>query len=1094
MKILPKGLSKPHFSKPWKHNGKHRVFKIGIRLQLLTLVICVALGSLLTLAITTGVYFTTNYRSTREDRLETVAQLKASQMEQTLNFLYYQVYWLTIRESIQSSLASYRAGNTSDSNWAQANYTIEQFLQSSLTFASVRMYDARFNMVVASEANWSNSFVPDDVQDQLFPLDQENFTVRDTLDTVGMLTGPISNDSSTMVLSMTVPIFYAASILFDTSDLVGYVTTIMSASSFKSALDDNTTLVDSDVVVLTADPNNGTLTVNSTFRAAFPVEGYVPTNVSRRIGSSFIANQALRLQKTGTTRIKSYAGENVVAGYCPVSFDLADWAAIVQQKRSTFDQPSTKLVKILIGVCFGIAVFMALVTLPLTHWAVKPILRLQQAAESIAAGRGLHIPSKSNKRDPDGMGSLNSSSVASGLGPGPAPPYTPSPSPMARDSVHTDHGLSEAGSISSSGDPGISASYLHNARIPYYSRFFEDELTQLTETFNAMTDELDRQYTHLEDRVKARTKQLEAAKIQAEAANDAKTVFIANISHELRTPLNGILGMTAIAMAETDTSKVHQSLKLIFRSGELLLHILTELLTFSKNSLKRSKLENADFCIMEVALQIKSIFGKLAKDQNVKLAITLTPNEIRKMVLYGDSNRIIQVVMNLVSNSLKFTPVDGKVTVTIRNLGEYDEEKSREDDYKHVYIRPNSLPQATCLEKMEHPLSDHELSTSNETTTSDDDDDDELETRSVVTVSTSSFDDNFFKTQFKLSTPEDEEEQIKTVPLPDNRTWVFEFVVEDTGPGIAQDLQNAVFEPFVQGDQTLSRQYGGTGLGLSICRQLATMMHGVMELESTVGVGSKFIFRVPLVQHKELVIEDEDGMYEDEFNIHSKKNRRVKIVEPRKSGSLKESAHSEPEMYTPTSEKTSYFDKSYWNSTGTAKSSSSQSSKTEDKTSLKKLKILVAEDNGVNQEVIKRMLNLEGFTDLEMARDGEEAINLVKKNIENGGSPIDIIFMDVQMPKVDGLMATKTIRSALEFDGPIVALTAFADESNVKECLDCGMTGFLSKPIRRTQLRKVLEKFCGVSHKEMVATPTDDHVTTKNPSEKESGDDEKPDK
>ena len=199
-------------------------------------------------------------------------------------------------------------------------------------------------------------------------------------------------------------------------------------------------------------------------------------------------------------------------------------------------------------------------------------------------------------------------------------------------------------------------------------------------------------------------------------------------------------------------------------------------------------------------------------------------------------------------------------------------------------------------------------------------------------------------------------------------------------------------------------------------------------------------------------------------------------------------------MYTPTSEKTSYFDKSYWNSTGTAKSSSSQSSKTEDKTSLKKLKILVAEDNGVNQEVIKRMLNLEGFTDLEMARDGEEAINLVKKNIENGGSPIDIIFMDVQMPKVDGLMATKTIRSALEFDGPIVALTAFADESNVKECLDCGMTGFLSKPIRRTQLRKVLEKFCGVSHKEMVATPTNDHVTTKNPSEKESGDDEKPDK
>ena len=126
-----------------------------------------------------------------------------------------------------------------------------------------------------------------------------------------------------------------------------------------------------------------------------------------------------------------------------------------------------------------------------------------------------------------------------------------------------------------------------------------------------MTDELDRHYALLEERVRARTKQLEAAKIQAESANEAKTVFIANISHELRTPLNGILGMTAIAMAETDMQKVQNSLKLIFRSGELLLHILTELLTFSKNVLKRTKLEERDFSVMDIALQIKSIFGCL---------------------------------------------------------------------------------------------------------------------------------------------------------------------------------------------------------------------------------------------------------------------------------------------------------------------------------------------------------------------------------------------------------------------------------------------------------------------------------------------------
>ena len=176
---------------------------------------------------------------------------------------------------------------------------------------------------------------------------------------------------------------------------------------------------------------------------------------------------------------------------------------------------------------------------------------------------------------------------------------------------------------------------LTEARLPDYRRLFSDELSDLTETFNTMTDALDQHYALLEDRVRARTKQLEAAKIEAEAANEAKTVFIANISHELRTPLNGILGMTAISMEETDVNKIRNSLKLIFRSGELLLHILTELLTFSKNVLQRTKLEKRDFCITDVALQIKSIFGKVAKDQRVRLSISLFPNLIRTMVLWG---------------------------------------------------------------------------------------------------------------------------------------------------------------------------------------------------------------------------------------------------------------------------------------------------------------------------------------------------------------------------------------------------------------------------------------------------------------------------
>jgi osomolarity two-component system sensor histidine kinase SLN1 len=1070
---------------------KRRTFKIGLRVQLMILIIFVALASLIILAITTGIYFTTNYREAREERLQTIAQLKASQVEQSLNILYYQAYWLTISDSIPSSLVSYRAGNNSESNWADAKVTIQQFLQSTLTYASVRMYDTKFKLVVKSQANWSDVYVPDDVLESLFPLQMDNVSIPSSVETQGMVTGPVRNGSSTTeVLSMTLPVFYTSSILSNTPDLVGYVTTVMSASVFDSVITDNTT--DTYAVVLAADVNDGPITMNSTFSVVF--DRYGISDGPERIGSSEIAIQALKNKQTGTKR----TGKNrnmIVISYCHVNASAVDWAAVVIQDQSTFDRPSTKLQQLLIGVSVGIAVFMAIITFPLTYWAVHPILQLQKAAELIATGRGLQPPNR-HKKDP----SLGNASISSSLRTG-FSRYIPSLSPGPRGSsgsgsgTNTGNGgerpLSDIGSLSSGmNESSVGVSYLHNARIPTYKRIFEDELSKLTATFNAMTDELDSQYTTLEERVKARTKQLEAAKIQAEAANDAKTVFIANISHELRTPLNGILGMTAIAMAETDISKIQQSMKLIFRSGELLLHIMTELLTFSKNSLKRSKLENADFCILEVALQIKSIFGKLAKDQNVHLSITLSPNEMRKMVLYGDSNRIIQIVMNLVSNSLKFTPVDGKVKVMIRNLGEYDEEKSRSEDYKKVYVKSEIVLPIT--EKIEQS-SQQDISLSDETSPATTDDDDDIDSKSIMTVSTSSYDDNIFKTQFKLADPDGEEEKIKTKPINPEKTWVFEFVVEDTGPGIDKKLQKAVFEPFVQGDQTLSRQYGGTGLGLSICSQLASMMHGTMELESTVGVGSKFTFRVPLLQRKIMIVEENDALYEDEFNLNSKKNRRVRIVEAKRSGSFKDvqsqdvqsqdvqslgvQSQADAEVFTPSSEKVAYFDKSYVNSTGTAKSTSSQSSTAEINHNAKKLKILIAEDNNVNQEVIKRMLSLEGYTDISLARDGEEAIQLMKSNLESESQPYSIVFMDVQMPKVDGHMATKTIREELGYTGPIVALTAFADESNVKECLESGMIGFLSKPIRRTQLRQVLEKYCGATPKKTIPKPPADTKT-----------------
>lgn len=125
-----------------------------------------------------------------------------------------------------------------------------------------------------------------------------------------------------------------------------------------------------------------------------------------------------------------------------------------------------------------------------------------------------------------------------------------------------------------------------------------------------------------------------------------------------------------------------------------------------------------------------------------------------------------------------------------------------------------------------------------------------------------------------------------------------------------------------------------------------------------------------------------------------------------------------------------------------------------------KLRVLVADDNSTNIEVVSRLLKLEEIYDVTIAKDGQEAYDLVKANMENNRH-FDVIFMDIQMPNLDGLQSTRLIRK-MGYSAPIVALTAFSEESNVKECMESGMNEFLSKPIRRPALKQVLEKFATI--------------------------------
>lgn len=1194
--------------------GKKRRLKIGIRPQLIILVCFSSLFSLLILAIVIGLYFTRNLSNSQADRLEVVSQLKAIQVKQSIQYMYYQVYWLSQRDTLTSPLSSYRAGNISDSVFSSAQVALDLFLSTSETFASARLYD--LNLLVVANSTNDLIDVSQPVQDALYLLGL-NMTVPSSITlsnssyaaSTGYITGPLPNSTlsnATYFFGITVPVYANTSIILQDPSISGYLTVVANAQTIQSSLEYLTLNGDTDgdylVVAIRAYYSNNSIAGNSDgligWELLFPVPGItkVEPNLFYTIDSSPSVQEALVEEFGTSTDVESMAGTSLAIGFTRIQIDATTyWSILIEQRRSKFLAPVRKLTNIMIGVVLGIGAFMCLLTFPLAVWFVIPITKLKEATEAITRSK-----KEKDHHAANSTGHLHDAILSSRA--------SPAFGTEDHDILNGNKGKRNSVNTASSGSSTVYSTGIRlPGKIPKSKKLFKDELTELSDAFNIMTEELEKQYNHLEDRVKVRTRELEASKIEAEAANEAKTVFIANISHELRTPLNGILGMTSIAMDETDQLQIQDSLKLIHRSGELLLHILTELLTYSKNTLNRSKLEKSNFQILEVVYQVRSIFSKLALDQRVNFKITVKPNVLRKLILFGDSNRIIQVVMNLVSNSLKFTPVDGRVDVIFKLIGEYDHEASKKIGYEKVLIKgsvpedlegspsPKTSRKASVTDQSSNIIppntqngffrtkSNPKMATPQSAVLADgsassilsDHNDDNLDAQSLVTLSTTEYERNVFNAQFAFTKPlpavpaqsgssspptsatasftsateapnttgyqlsdlkppqppplinkqsdnsatstvkkttlntqssffnttshlssselVKNEKVYKMRKLYFPKSWVVQIEVRDTGSGIEPALQEKVFEPFIQGDQTLSRSYGGTGLGLSICRQLAKMMHGTLTLKSTLGKGSTFIFTLPLPQSGEIVVPDGDmeDFSNDEFNPNSKVNRKVAfdISEvDSQNGTVLEKVDENPADEMDTSEEKTAEVTSPLSESGTRKPRLRidlnnkplllQGTSTGTVTqmgdlilqNLSHIKILVAEDNSVNQEVIKRMLRLEGFKDITMACNGAEAVELVQRAYESSRQ-FDIIFMDVQMPKMDGLTATKLIKNNLRYTKPIIALTAFADESNVKECLSCGMSGFLSKPIKRTNLRQIITQFSPDLLSEIITTP-----------------------
>ena len=668
---------------------------------------------------------------------------------------------------------------------------------------------------------------------------------------------------------------------------------------------------------------------------------------------------------------KNEDGNKVSVGYARPLSRLVDWALVIEESHGEVTAPIRRLRDILLACVFGTVGALLLLILPIAHFFVRPIRRLREATKKTVEPelylseegslRSFHSEEDEDQQvDVEADGQIEDVARKEGFI-GRVTQWR-----NGRAKGHRERRGSD-----------LSQTFRIPGKVEDPKHIVQDELTDLTRTFNEMSEELTKQYQRLEEKVKERTIELEISKRAAEAANEAKTLFIANISHELKTPLNGILGMCAVCMQEDDPTKLKRSLGIIYKSGDLLLHLLTDLLTFTKNDIGRQlALEEKEFRLAEMWSQIMSIFDKQAKDSHINLGITYQgpqdgpepSNEapplsghgpygtgrVKDMCLWGDQHRILQVIINLVNNSLKFTPKDGSVNIRIRCLGDAPEKaESRKGSMQSKQSKRHSSRGST-RQRFSRVAS-----------------------AAGSTVSTGQRGRDGSGTQVNISDSRTFSsalvgERSSTPPPINARTLLFEFEVEDTGPGIPEDQQQRVFEPFVQGDLGLSRKYGGTGLGLSICSQLANLMKGDLRLESSVGKGSKFTMRIPLVFTKERA----DSLTSS--NVNSRRNSanlgaggEGSQSPQRRQSSDDISVHSDTSippalngLETPVKPRLVGLSQPFFAVPSPLESPDTQLAAIEQVAaqaaqSGDKVRVLVAEDNTVNQEVVLRMLKLE---------------------------------------------------------------------------------------------------------------------------------------
>ena len=530
----------------------------------------------------------------------------------------------------------------------------------------------------------------------------------------------------------------------------------------------------------------------------------------------------------------------------------------------------------------------------------------------------------------------------------------------------------------------------------------------------------------LEETVKQRTKQLEEQVVLAEAASKAKSSFLSNMSHEIRTPMNAIIGMTTIGKLAQASSKKDDALDKIEGASKQLLGIINDILDISKIEADKFDLSPVNFEFEKMLQKIADIVNLRVDERRQKFFVRIGKDIPR--VLNGDDQRLSQVIINLLSNAVKFTPEEGSIMLDSELVSEKN---------------------GMC--------------------------------RLLISV-------------------------------------------EDTGIGIAEDQQARLFKSFEQADAGTSRKYGGTGLGLSITKRIVELMNGDIWVESELGKGSKFIFTVLLKRGEEetkqtldenvnwenirifavdddpeireffvavseslgisctvaanaeeaaALLEENDsydiffldwmlpGMNGGEIarHIKTKTNRKsiIIIFSSADWSMLEDEARSAgADRFLPKPLFPSVIVDAINESMGIRKREEKESKKIYSD-SFSGHTILLAEDVEINREIVISLLE-PAQLNIDCAENGKEALRMFSESSEK----YDMIFMDVQMPEMDGYEATRKIRG-LDFlrakSIPIVAMTANVFREDIEKCLQAGMNGHIGKPISFDEVLKTLHKY-----------------------------------